>query len=113
MIISVTCRHGTDVIVNRQYTQSALFTLSKYASTIIRAQAVFSRETHHQKSKELITCHLSIHLPTQHGIEIYEHSSSPKIAFEKAKERMIVQLSRHVRRSLSFKTERYEYALGA
>jgi len=94
MIVSITCRHGTDAHIGRSDVYRSLMALSEYVPTITRAQAVFSKETHHKKSADLVTCHLSVHIPNRAPIDIYERQSSEAQAFDKARERVIQQMTR-------------------
>lgn len=95
MIVSITCRHGTEAYVGRNDIGRELIALSRYVPTITRAQAVFSKEAHHRNSEDLVTCHLSIHIPNRRPINIYEHQSSESQAFDKAKERVVNQMTRN------------------
>lgn len=95
MIVSITCRHGTEARVGRNNIGHELMALSRYVPTITRAQAVFSKETHHRNSEELVTCHLSIHIPNRRAIDIYEHQSSESQAFDKARDRVVNQMTRN------------------
>ena len=53
MIVSKTCRHGTEARIGRNDIGRELMALSRYVPTITRAQAVFSKETHHRNSEDL------------------------------------------------------------
>ena len=94
MIVSITCRHGTEARVGRNEIGRELMALSRYVPTITRAQAVFSKETHHRNSEDLVTCHLSIHIPNRRPIDIYEHQPSESQAFDKARDRVVNQITR-------------------
>ena len=95
MIVSITCRHGTEANVGRNDICRELMALSRYVPTIIRAQAVFSKETQYKNSEDLLTCHLSIHIPSRRPIDIYEHQTSESQAFDKARERVVKQMIRN------------------
>ena len=94
MIVSITCRHGTQVNTYRNEVSSELMALSKYVPTITRVQAVFSKETHHKHADDLITCHLCIHIPDKHQLNIYSHQPTEMQAFDHAKERIIEKIHR-------------------
>ncbi len=94
MIVSITCRHDTEAHVGRNEIVRELMALTQYVPTITRAQAVFSKETHHRKSKDLVTCHLSIHIPNRRPIDIYEHQPSGSQAFDEAREQVVNQITR-------------------
>ena len=94
MIVSITCRHGTEAHVGRNDIGRELIALSRYVPTITRLQAVFSKETHHRNSEDLVTCHLSIHMPNRRPIDIYEQQPSELQAFDKARERVVNQMTR-------------------
>ena len=94
MIVSITCRHGTEAHVGRNDIGRELIALSRYVPTITRLQAVFSKETHHRNSEDLVTCHLSIHMPNRRPIDIYEQQPSELQAFDKARERVVSQMTR-------------------
>lgn len=106
MIVSITCRHGTEARIGRNDIGRELMALSRYVPTITRAQAVFSKETHHKNSDELVTCHLSIHIPNRRPIDIYEHQPSESQAFDKARERVVNQMARCTS-SKSYSSQRY------
>ncbi len=95
MIVSITCRHGTEAHVSRNDIGRELMALSRYVPTIIRARAVFSKETHHRNSEDLVTCHLSIHIPHRRPIDIYEHQTSESLAFDMARERVANRMIRN------------------
>lgn len=94
MIVSVTCRHGTQANINRDEVRWELLTLYKYSSSIVRTQVIFSRETHHKSADDLVKCHLSIYTPNRHQIDIYALEPTELLAFDQAKARAIHQLSR-------------------
>ncbi len=99
MIVSVTCRHGTENAALRSEAASELLALSKYDPTIMRAQAVFSRETHHKKADNLLTCHISVCMAHRERVDIYEHQPTEQQAFRRAQERVIQRIGRnHARR---------------
>ena len=89
MIVSITCRHGTEAHVGRNNIGRELMALSQYVSTFTRAQAVLSKETHHRNSEDLVTCHLPIHIPNRGPIDIYEHQPSGSQVFDKARCRVV------------------------
>ena len=93
MIVSVACRHGTKVSTNRRRVEAGLAELSLYNSEILRAEATFSKETHHHNADNLVTCHLSVSIPN-HQVNLYAADASAMQAFGQAKERLINQLSR-------------------
>lgn len=93
MIVSVTCRHGTQTYTNRKSVEAELAALSLYNPEIVRAQAVFSKETHHHNAENLVTCHLSISIP-KHHVNLYAFDATAMQAFGRAKERLINQISR-------------------
>lgn len=94
MIVSITCRHGTENHVGRNDIGRELIALSRYAPTITRAQVVFSKEAHHRNSEDLVTCHLSIHIPNRGPIDIYEYQNTEVLAFDRAKDRVVKKLTR-------------------
>ena len=94
MIVSITCRNGTEENTLRCEINRELLSLSNVDSDIARAQVVFSKQTHHKNSSDLVTCHLSISLPNKHKIEIYERQSTEINAFYRAKERAIKAIRR-------------------
>lgn len=95
MIISITCRNGTDTHICRKEIQSQLAELSKFSSNITRIQIVFSKKTHRKNADDLIVCHLSIQQANRKSIDIYESRATNIKAFNKAKDRAALQL-RHV-----------------
>ena len=95
MIVSITCRHETDTKIQRFQVNQELRALLKYDSSIIRTLAVFSKDTHHKNAEDLVTCHLSIHIPNRPQIDIYEHQQTEMHAFNRAKERAVKQITRH------------------
>lgn len=102
MIVSITCRHGTESDIDRNAIHRELMGIRKYNATITRCQLIFSQETHYRQGDNLVTCHLSIHLPGRHHIDIYEQRPSLTQGFERAKDRAIQQLIRlHVTKSCS------------
>ncbi|MBL4763451.1 MAG: hypothetical protein JKY93_12240 [Gammaproteobacteria bacterium] len=106
MIISITCRHGTEAQISRSDIGQELATLSKFVPVITRTQVVFSKETHHKCSGDLVTCHLSVHIPNRRPIDIYEHQSTELQAFDRARERAIKQITRS---STSSRHSRYPH----
>lgn len=94
MIVSITCRNGTNSNINRSNLDRQLNKLSKYEQAITRAQVVFSRESHHRHSDDLVTCHMSVSLPGKRNIDVYERQPSEVQAFGVAHERAIQQLAR-------------------
>lgn len=95
MIVSITCRHGTKAHIGRSEVGRELIALSKYVPSITRTQVVFSKDTHHKSSDDLVACHLSIHIPNRRPIEIYEHQPTELQAFDRARERAIKQITRN------------------
>lgn len=94
MIVSITCRNGTEANISRSKLGGQLIKLSRYAPAITRAQVVFSREGHHKHSRDLVTCHMSISVPGKRKIDVYERQSSEAQAFGIARERAVKQLTR-------------------
>ena len=98
MITSLTFRHGTEHKTNRDKVTQALSELSVLYPRITRTQLVFSKETHHAHHDDLITCHLSIHIPNHDSIEIYERQPSVIEALDKtiscAKRRIVRAISK-------------------
>ena len=108
MIISITCRHGTEDKKFRHHVASELILLLRCMSTITRIQVVFSKETHHKKNGDLVTCHLSIHVPNKNQIDIYEHWPNKNMAFDWAQERAVSTLSRLASCNSKFIKESYD-----
>lgn len=94
MIVSITCRNGTEENTRRSEINRELLSLSNFDSEIARAQVVFSKQTHHKNSSDLVTCHLSLSLPNKQKVEIYEHQWAEMNAFHRAKERAIKSIKR-------------------
>lgn len=109
MIVSITCRHGTENAALRSEAGNGLLALSKYDPTITRAQVVFSRETHHKNAENLLTCHLSVCRENKEQVDIYEHQPSEQLAFRRAQERMIQRISRHHSRRYSTRKHIQEF----
>lgn len=95
MIVSITCRHGTEANASRNEVGRELLVLSEYDPKITRAQVIFSKDTHHKNAADLAICHLSIYVPNKHQVDIYEYESTEMQAFYKAKERAIKQITRN------------------
>jgi hypothetical protein len=95
MIVSITCRHGTEANTNRDEVGRELLALSKYDPGITRAQVIYSKDTHHKNAADLVTCHLSIYAPNKHQVDIYEYQPTEMQAFYQAKERAIKQITRN------------------
>ena len=93
MILSVTCRHGTDANINRSSIRRELLDLARYEPSITRSNAVFTKERHHRQGEDLVTCHLSIHMAGRPQVDIYEQQNSEWQAFHRAMERVVRRLS--------------------
>lgn len=94
MILSVTCRHGTDKFLNQQNVRNEISDLSKFAPDITRAKAIFSKQINQQSKSEQVLCHLSICLPHKQFLDIYEYQKSGANAFTRAKERLLNALGK-------------------
>lgn len=110
MIISLTFRHGTEEKLSRDTAKKALSELSELSPRITRAQLVFSKETQHTHHEDLITCHLSIHLPNHESIEVYDRRPSEIEALDQAiscaKRRLLQTISKTTK--LNSKTNLFE-----
>ena len=95
MIVSITCRHGTETNTSRDEVGREISALLKYDPEITRAQVIYSKDTHHKNAADLVTCHLSIHAPNKHQVDVYEHQPTEMQAFYQAKERAIKQIKRN------------------
>lgn len=94
MIISVTCRHGTQRHVNRKEIGRELVELYRLVPVISRTQVVFCKETHRKPSADQVTCHLSVEIPRRKPIDIYQQHETESQAFYRARERVIQTMTR-------------------
>lgn len=94
MIVSITCRHGTESKALRKRADADCRALAKYMPAITRVQVIFSKRSHRKKAPDLVTCHILIQIPHKRHIDIYEHQATGNLALSKAMERVAEQLSR-------------------
>lgn len=109
MIVSITFRHGTEDKRLRHHIGQELLSYSLYASNITRIQVVFSKEKQHGNSDDVIACHISIHIPNKHPIDIYAYQPSKELAFDRAQERTISKLI-HINNSHTRCLKTYQHA---
>ncbi|WP_339673191.1 hypothetical protein [Dasania marina] len=92
MIVSITFRHGTEDKPLRRHIGQELLSFPLHAANITRIQVVFSKEKQHEQKDDVIGCHISIHIPNKHPVDIYEYQANEALAFDRAQERVIGKL---------------------
>lgn len=94
MIVSITCRHDTESEMLRRRVDVECQLLACYLPDIMKIRVVFSRESSHSVTPDLIACHISIQVPNKQHIDVYEYQPNAYLAFHRALDRASSKLMR-------------------
>lgn len=94
MTVSVTFRHGTENKMLRRRVEVECHALTRNTPDIIKIRVIFSKESRHSISPDLIACHISIQAPNKQHIDVYQYQPNEFVAFNKALERAVSKLAR-------------------
>lgn len=109
MTVSVTFRHGTENKMLRRRIDVECQSLARNMPDIIKIRVVFSKESRHSTSTDLIACHISIQAPNKQHINVYQYQHNEYVAFNKALERAISSLSRLNTRKAAYEFDKYMF----